>query len=224
MNKQASVIIEAEAILFDMDGTLIDSRMACARIWGRWADHYGLDKDYVIHESHGRRPEDTALSVLGDKADIQQAVDIFTIEEAKETDVKPILGAKELINKIPQGKWAIVTSSTENIARERLTYCGISHPKSLVTAERVSKGKPNPEGYLLAAKELNVDIKNCVVIEDAPGGIEAGHRAGANVIVLATTFEPSKFPNENVIYNLEAISFHLNEETGKMVLEFNPII
>ncbi|QLB13884.1 hypothetical protein A6A11_01800 [Bisgaardia hudsonensis] len=214
--------LEVDAILFDMDGTLIDSSQACARIWGRWAEYYGLNKDEVIHQSHGRRPEDTALSVLGENADIKAAVKLFSIEEAKEKDVTTITGAKDLLINIPKDKWAIVTSSTESIARERLSYCGLPIPTSLITAEKVAKGKPDPEGYLKAAEELNVDIKNCIVIEDAPGGIEAGHRAGAKVIVLATTYQPSKFPNEIVIYDLSAIHLSVTEN-GKIKLSFVPI-
>ncbi|MCW9734107.1 HAD-IA family hydrolase [Avibacterium sp. 20-15] len=220
--KSEKVSFPVQAILFDMDGTLIDSSKACARIWGRWAAHYGLNTEEVIHQSHGRRPEDTARSILGDNADIQAAVALFTQEEAKETDVTTIAGAKALLDKIPQGKWAIVTSSTENIAKERLQYCNLPLPKSLITAEKVSEGKPHPEGYLKAAEELGVDIQHCVVIEDAPGGIEAGHRAGAKVIVLTTTYPVSAFNDEFVIGNLEAIEFNLYEN-GEMSLSFIPI-
>ncbi len=216
------VLMEVDAILFDMDGTLMDSSAACARIWGRWAAHYGLNTDEVIHVSHGRRPEDTATIILGEDADIEAAVKLFTIEEAKEKEVKTILGAKELTNSLPHEKWAVVTSSTENIAKERFLHCGIPLPKSLITAEKVANGKPHPEGYLKAAQELNVDIKNCVVIEDAPGGVEAGHNAGAKVIVMATTFKPSQFPNEMIIYDLTALQFKLGEN-GKIKLKFTPV-
>lgn len=212
--------MEFDAILFDMDGTLINSSHACARIWGRWAEHYGLDKEQVIHQSHGRRPEDTALSILGAEADIKSAVELFTKEEAKEKEVTTITGAKELLEQLPPNKWAIVTSSTENIAKERLAYCKLPYPASLVTAEKVTKGKPDPEGYLLAAKELGVDIKKCLVIEDAPGGIEAGHKAGAFVIVLATTYDRSKFPDEVVLNDLSEIK--LTQTGNNLRVEFSP--
>ncbi|MDG6897391.1 hypothetical protein A6A19_05190 [Actinobacillus delphinicola] len=221
MNKNEKIVMEVDAVLFDMDGTLIDSSAACARIWGRWADHYGLDKESVIHQSHGRRPEDTARSVLGNEADIAKAVELFTVEEAKETDVKTIPGARELLHSLPEDKWAIVTSSTENIARERLRYCHLPLPNALITAEKVKNGKPDPEGYLMAAKSLNADIKNCVVIEDAPGGLEAGHNAGAKVIALATTYSADKFPKEIVVKDLTAIHSSINN--GKIILSFMPI-
>lgn len=223
MTTMKKVSLDVEAILFDMDGTLIDSSKACARIWGRWADHYGLDPESVIHQSHGRRPEDTARSILGEEADIEAAVALFTQEEAKETDVTTILGAEALLNKLPKDKWAIVTSSTENIAKERLKYCHLPLPMSLITAEKVSQGKPNPEGYLKAAAELGVNIKNCVVIEDAHGGIEAGHNAGAEVIVLATTYTASTFLHEKyVINNLAEIELTLLEK-GLMRVTFEPL-
>ncbi len=221
MNKNEKIIMEVDAVLFDMDGTLIDSSAACARIWGRWADHYGLERESVIHQSHGRRPEDTARGVLGDDADIAKAVELFTIEEAKETDVKTIPGAAEVLNSLPTNKWAIVTSSTENIARDRLQYCHLPLPNALITAEKVKNGKPHPEGYLMAAKLLNADIKNCVVIEDAPGGIEAGHNAGARVLALATTYSNEKFPNEIVLKDLKAID--VSVKNGKIILSVTPI-
>ncbi|PHM45386.1 hydrolase [Xenorhabdus mauleonii] len=223
MNNLSEKVIEVDAILFDMDGTLIDSSSACARIWSRWAQYYGLDSQSVIDQSHGRRPEDTARSILGDDADIQAAVDIFTVEEAKESHVTTISGAKELIFAIPEGKWAIVTSSTENIATTRLAYCGIPEPKALVTAEKVQAGKPDPEGYLQAAEKLGVDIHRCLVVEDAPGGIEAGHRSGAYVIALATTYPPSKFPDDVVVSDLRDIIVSHVGQDGKMQLAIKPV-
>lgn len=221
MTNKNDITLIADAILFDMDGTLIDSSAACARIWTRWAEHYRLEPESVIHQSHGRRPEDTALSILGDGANIDKAVELFTIEEAKENDVKTIPGAKSLLSKLPLNKWAIVTSSTENIAKQRLEYCDLPVPTALITAEKVQQGKPHPEGYLIAAQLLDADIKNCVVIEDAPGGIAAGHNAGAKVIVLATTYGADKFPNEMVVNNLEDIDCFL--EDGKIYLRFSLI-
>ncbi|MDC9595059.1 HAD-IA family hydrolase [Xenorhabdus sp. IM139775] len=223
MNNLSERAIEVDAILFDMDGTLIDSSGACARIWTRWAQHYGLEPQSVIDQSHGRRPEDTARSILGDDADIKAAVDLFTAEEAKESHVTTILGAKELITTIPEGKWAIVTSSTEGIAKTRLAYCGITEPKALVTAEKVRAGKPDPEGYLQAAEKLGVDIRRCLVVEDAPGGIEAGHRSGAFVIAVATTYNPSKFPSEVVVSDLRDIIVTNVGEEGKMQLTVKPV-
>ncbi|WP_410678379.1 HAD family hydrolase [Avibacterium paragallinarum] len=223
MRNAEKVSFNVQAILFDMDGTLIDSSQACARIWGRWAEHYGLDKEAVIHQSHGRRPEDTARSILGENADIQAAVELFTQEEAKETEATTIAGAKALLEKIPQGKWAIVTSSTESIAKTRLQYCQLPLPQALITAEKVSQGKPNPEGYLKAAQDLGVDIQRCVVFEDAPGGIEAGHRAGAKVIVLSTTYPALAFPNELVIKDLEAVDVRLNEVSGELEILFSSV-
>lgn len=223
MNNLVEREIRVDAILFDMDGTLIDSSGACARIWTRWAEHYGLEPQPVIDQSHGRRPEDTARSILGDDADIQAAVDRFTIEEAKETHVTTVPGALDLIQSIPVERWAIVTSSTEQIATTRLAYCGIPEPQALVTAEKVGAGKPDPEGYLQAADKLGVDISRCLVIEDAPGGIEAGHRSGARVIAVATTYKPSKFPNEVVVSDLRGIALTSLEPTGELRLRINPV-
>ncbi|MDC9581441.1 HAD-IA family hydrolase [Xenorhabdus sp. PR6a] len=223
MNNLSEKAIEVDAILFDMDGTLIDSSGACARIWTRWAQHYGLEPQSVIDQSHGRRPEDTARSILGDDADIKAAVDLFTAEEAKESHVTTILGAKELITTIPESKWAIVTSSTEDIAKTRLAYCGIPEPKALVTAEKVQAGKPDPEGYLQAAEKLGVDIRRCLVVEDAPGGIEAGHRSGAFVIAVATTYKPSKFPSEVIVSDLRDIIVTNVGKEGQMQLAVKPV-
>ncbi len=223
MNNSGESTIEVDAILFDMDRTLIDSSSACARIWSCRARHYGLEPQSVIDQSHGRRPEDTARSILGDDADIKAAVDLFTAQEATESHVTTIPGAKELILTIPEDRWAIVTSSTMNIATTRLAYCGLPEPRVLITAEKVRTGKPDPEGYLQAAAKLGVDIRRCLVIEDAPGGIEAGHRAGALVVAVATTYKPSVFPSEIVVPDLRSIKITGVRNDGEMQLTVTPV-
>lgn len=223
MSNKTTTVPNVDAVLFDMDGTLIDSSKTCAIIWGRWAERYGLDTEEVIHVSHGRRPEDTATIILGPDADIAAAVAVFEEEEAKEKHVVTIPGTAELLAKLPQDKWAIVTSSTKKMALERLDYCKLPHPKALVTAEVVSKGKPDPEGYLQAAKTLGADIKNCIVFEDAPGGVEAGHNSGAKVVVLGTTYTPEHWPNDEVILDLTSVDVQVDPTTGKLTVSYTPV-
>ena len=219
--KYSSEIITVDAVLFDLDGTLIDSSAAYERVWTRWAEHYNLAPDIVINESHGRRPEDTIRSVLGYRVDIQRAVGLFTAEEKKEHHFTAIPGAKHLMRALPKSKWAIVTSSTELIARIKLACCELPEPEILISAEKVNLGKPDPEGYKQAANQLKVDIIRCLVIEDAPSGIEAGHRSGADVLVVAATYNASNFVHEKVVNSLEDIRVVDISSDGCLMLMVN---
>lgn len=174
-------------VLFDMDGVLVDSTAAVARVWTIWARKHGLDPETVVKIAHGR-PSISTIRELLPRAD-HDAED-REVERLEIEDVEGIValpGAAELLRALPATRYAIVTSATRPLAEVRLRAAGLPVPENLVTARDVQRGKPNPDPYLMGAKILGVPPAECVVIEDAPSGVLAGKAAGARVVALRTT-------------------------------------
>ncbi len=179
---------ECSAILFDLDGVLVDSTAAVGRAWHRWALKHGLEPGAVIHAAHGRRTIET-MRALAPHLDSDGEARIMENEEARDMEgVTTIPGADPLLRSLPAGQWAIVTSGTRTMATARLRDTGHLVPPVLVTADDVVDGKPHPEPYLKGAAGLGIDPELCLVFEDAPAGIRAAHAAGMRVIALTTTF------------------------------------
>lgn len=175
--------LRCDGVLFDCDGVLVDSDASVAYSWQRWADAVGVDRDSIADIVHGRRSEDTIAELL--PADQQPAavalIDRIEIEDAAR--VRAIRGAAELVAALPAGHWAVVTSGTRALATARLTAAGLPTPDVLVTADDVTNGKPNPEGYLTAARRLGLDPARTVVLEDAASGVLAARAAGVSAVV-----------------------------------------
>ncbi|TXR47679.1 HAD-IA family hydrolase [Phyllobacterium endophyticum] len=171
-----------------MDGTLINSTEAAERVWARWAERQGLDVKTFLPTMHGARAVDTVrrLGLPGVDPE-EEAVKITEAEIVDVEGIVPLPGAAQFLAALPPAKWTIVTSSPLELAKRRLAAAGISMPANLVTAEDVKVGKPNPDCYLLAARKLGFDIKDCLVFEDAVPGILAGDAAGADVMVITAT-------------------------------------
>jgi sugar-phosphatase len=176
------------AILFDLDGVLVDSTGAVDREWRAWAKRKGVDPDAVMAIAHGVRTLEVIQRVaphLDAEAEVREL-------ERREADhqegVSVMPGAAELINSIPEGQWGVVTSGTKLLASARLRFCGLPVPKVLVTADDVVHGKPHPEPYLKGADLLGFDPADCLVIEDAPAGIQAARAGGMKVIGITSTY------------------------------------
>ncbi len=179
--------LSCRALLFDMDGVLVDSTAAVARVWAVWALKHGLDPETVVKIAHGR-PSISTIRELLPRAD-HEAED-REVERLEIEDVEGIValpGAAELLRALPANKYAIVTSATRPLAEVRLRAAGLPVPQNLVTARDVPRGKPHPDPYLMGAQLLRVPPVECVVIEDAPSGIRAGKAAGSRVVALRTT-------------------------------------
>ncbi|SHF75255.1 sugar-phosphatase [Kaistia soli DSM 19436] len=185
------------ALLFDMDGTLLSSIEAAERIWGRWAARHGLDVEAFLPTIHGVRAIDTIrrLDLPGVDPELEAAG--LTEDEMHDMGgIKPIAGAVAFLAGLPADRWAIVTSAPHALARRRLAAAGLPVPEVLVAAEDVTRGKPLPDCYHLAASRLGVGTADCVVFEDAPAGIAAGEASGAAVVVIAAThLEPMATPH-----------------------------
>jgi sugar-phosphatase len=181
------IAIRCSALLFDMDGVLIDSTPAVARVWSRWAIERGLDPDKVVHMAHGRPSRTTIRDLLPD-ADIDLEDREVERQEIADLDGVVLLpGARELLDSLPADRWTIATSCTRALAEVRLRAAGLPIPKNMITSSDVKIGKPNPEPYLKAAAKLGFAASDCIVVEDAPAGVRAGKAAGARVIAFLTT-------------------------------------
>jgi sugar-phosphatase len=181
------IAIRCSALLFDLDGVLIDSTPAVARVWHRWAVEHGLDPETVIHMAHGR-PSRTTIRDLLPNADIDHEDREVERREIADLDGVVLLpGARELLNILPPERWTIATSCTRPLAEVRLRAAGLPIPKTMITSSDVKIGKPDPEPYLKAAAKLGFAASDCIVVEDVPAGIRAGKAAGAGVIAFLTT-------------------------------------
>jgi sugar-phosphatase len=181
-------VFDCGAVLFDMDGTLVDSRALVERMWIRWADEHGLPHDAVLAVAHGRRTLETMQLVAPQIATTEEAARLDALEALEEGGETAVPGARALVEALPLDCWAVVTSAVRDLAIRRIAAVGLPVPPVLVGAEDVAAGKPQPEGYLQAARRLGVDPRRAVVIEDTDSGVKAGRAAGASVIGLRTTY------------------------------------
>ncbi|WP_432095285.1 HAD family hydrolase [Streptomyces sp. bgisy100] len=172
-----------KCVLFDVDGTLIDAVDNQRRVWAAWAGRYGLDAVEVYRVALRTRPMETFAKVAPDQ-DPREC--LAALHELEDEDVRSGVyaafdGASELLGALPSGAWALVTSNYEHRVRGRFTRTGLPVPCVIVDAAAVEEGKPSPVPYLQAAEQLGAEPANCLVIEDAPSGVEAGLRAGMTV-------------------------------------------
>ena len=170
------------ALLFDNDGVLVDSTEAGDLAWTRWCAEHGQDPAEVLPMIHGRRAADTIALLLpaDDVAAASERINDLELETASACTAMP--GALDLLTSLSGAPWAVATSAIRPLAIARLQAAGLPLPRVLVTADDVDAGKPAPDPYLTAARGLGVDPSACVVLEDAPAGVEAGNAAGARVI------------------------------------------
>ncbi|MCF8479988.1 MAG: HAD family hydrolase [Rhodospirillum sp.] len=176
------------ALLFDMDGTILNSIPAVERVWTAWAKGRGVPESLIRSMPHGVRAVDLIARMNLPHLDLQaEAALLLEMELADADGVIPIPGAKALLEALPPDRWAIVTSAAASLARLRISVAGLPFPKIMITGEDVTRGKPDPQGYLLAAEHLGVPIADCLVFEDAPAGLQAGEAAGASVLAITAT-------------------------------------
>jgi sugar-phosphatase len=199
------------AILFDLDGVLIDSTRSVDRQWRAWAREKGIDEEKVMAIAHGVRSIEVIRAVAPHLDAVPEVQWLESHEAEDQSDVTVMPGAAELIRTIPDGHWCVVTSGTRYLATARLRLGGLPVPKVLVTADDVTNGKPHAEPYLKGAELLGVEPADCVVIEDAPAGIRSAHAAGMKVIGLTSTYPVAKLSEADaVVDNLNRIRVALD--------------
>ena len=183
--------INAAALLFDLDGVLIDSTPAVARVWRSWALEHGFDPEEVVGRAHGRPSLTTVREYLPNADHEAENREVERREIADLDGVVPLPGALELLASLPADRWTIVTSCTRPLAEVRIKAAGLPLPEKMITSNDITQGKPHPEPYLKGAAVLGFPAARCVVFEDVPAGVRAGKAAGARVITFTTTFQES---------------------------------
>lgn len=188
------------AFLFDMDGTVLNSIAAAERVWTAWANRQSLDVTAFLPTIHGKRAIETIAALKLPGVDPVVEADLLLKAEADDLEgIVPIPGAVPFLRSLPPERWAIVTSAPRELALLRIEAAGIPVPAMMVTAEDVTNGKPAPDCFLLAARRLGVEARDCLVFEDAPAGIAAGEASGASVMVIsATHVHPIETPHPTI--------------------------
>jgi sugar-phosphatase len=188
-----------DAIIFDLDGVLIDSTACLERHLRAWATRQGLDPSVVLDAAHGRRTAETIQLVA---PHLDKHAEAAAIEEAEACDtvgVVDIPGAHDLLAALPPAAWAIATSNARRTALLRLQHTGLLTPRVMITSESVRRGKPDPEVYLLAAEQLGVDPRRCVAVEDAPAGLSAARAAGMTAIGVLGTHVAAQLSEAQIV-------------------------
>ena len=207
-----------------MDGILISSIGSVERSWTKWAEMRGVDPEYACKTAHGRRAIETAALL---RPDLDSEEELRVIEDIELSDGEGLAvlpGVLQLLEALPPGRWTVVTSATERLARIRLAQAGVPVPARLVTADDVKLGKPDPAPYLAGAALLGLSPEDCVVFEDAESGTLSGRAAGCTVI--ATTFSHEAESLGAAHYLIEDVTGlavrNLSGEQG-IVLTFTPM-
>ncbi|HLW54731.1 MAG TPA: HAD family hydrolase [Candidatus Angelobacter sp.] len=218
------MIFSCRGILFDLDGVLVDSTGAVARVWRRWAQKHGLPAKLVIQTAHGRRSIETIRLLTPHLGAESENRIVEAMEIADQEGVAALPGAAELLRAVPPDRYSIVTSATRALATARMSHAGLPLPRLSVTADDVREGKPSPQPYLKGAALLGLAPGDCMVFEDTPAGVESAHRAGMRSIALTTTFPKNELDAANAIVasladvraTIEPRCIHLDvKEAGK---------
>jgi mannitol-1-/sugar-/sorbitol-6-phosphatase len=187
------------AILFDLDGVLVDSTRSVDRQWRKWASENHVDPEKVMEIAHGRRTIEV-IQLLAPQIDPSAEVERLERMEAEDHEGVTVMpGAADLLSTIPDGRWCVVTSGTRYLARARLKLGDLPVPQVLVSADDVKDGKPHPEPFLYGARLMGVDPKDCLVIEDAPNGLRAAHAAKMKAIALTSTYRAEELVEADAI-------------------------
>lgn len=184
----ASVDTTAKGLLFDMDGVLISSIASATRCWKRWAKLYNVPNADNFVLPHGRPARDIVIMLRPDIDPDEglRVIEDMEIEDVGDIEVLP--GVRELLASLPPDRWTVVTSCTRRLLEARLRAAGLPEPPKLVSADDISRGKPDPEPYIRGAEALGLKPEDCIVVEDAVSGVESGIGAGCRVLaVLSST-------------------------------------
>ena len=209
--------IKCAALLFDLDGVLINSTPAVARVWRKWAIEHGFNPEEVVARAHGRPSLTTVREYLpnADHEAENREVERREIEDLE--GVLPLPGALDLLGSLPPDRWTIVTSCTRPLAEVRIRAAGLPLPGKFVTSNDITHGKPHPEPFLKGAAVLGFPADRCVVFEDVPAGVRAGKAAGATVIAFKTTVEERALREARADYVLNSCSNVRLLEAGELL-------
>jgi len=195
-----------EAVLFDMDGTLIDSTGAVERGWARWANELGFGDSYR-HTEHGKPARDIVAAMVAPDQVEECLARVIEIETQETDGIHALEGAAAVLDSVPPHRCAIVTSCTRGLAKVRLRAAGLDSPAVMISFDDIENGKPHPEGYLLAARRLGVAPDRCLVVEDTPAGVAAGRAAGCATLAVAGTFAAADLEADAVLLGWGGVRF-----------------
>jgi mannitol-1-/sugar-/sorbitol-6-phosphatase len=217
------VTLTCQAVLFDLDGVLVDSTPAVARVWTRWAVAHGIDPQRTITHAHGRRSIETVRALAPELNAEEENLRVEQMEIEDKEGVTALAGASLLLTTLPQNRFAIVTSATSPLARARIGYADLPLPEHLVTADDVTEGKPSPEPYLKGAALLGFAPQDCIVVEDAPAGIVSAHQAGMRVIALPNTYPIDELAGSTaIVSSLEYLEVQMRHGSLQLQLRDSP--
>ena len=201
------------ALLFDLDGVLVDSIPSVERAWRKFGARHGIDPELAVKTAHGHRSIET-VKMLMPHLDAEKENKVVEQDEIDDAEgLLPTEGAAELLAVLPPERWTVVTSGTRALATARLRAAGLPMPIKLIAADDVKNGKPDPEPYLKGSEALGFRADDCVVVEDAVSGIRSGHGAGAKVVALVGTFSAAQLAEADVHVNsLAQISVELRSD------------
>lgn len=202
-----NVIDGLAAILFDMDGTLVTSIGCVDRVWTSWALRVGLNPEAVLSVIHGRPARDSIAELAPGRSLAEEEAWVLEQELKASEGIEAITGAREFLASLGSFPWAIVTSADRALALHRLAIARIPVPRVLVTINDVKKGKPDPECFLLAAHQLGVDPKRCLVVEDTNAGLRAGNAAGMKLLGITTTLSAGELLSQVNFKDYEGLRF-----------------
>jgi sugar-phosphatase len=212
--------IRCLGVLFDLDGVLVDSTPAVARVWAKWAAEHGFDPDETVRRAHGRPSLSTIRELLPHADHHAENLKVERDEIEDLEGVVPLPGAVQLLATLPKDRWTIVTSYTRPLAEARIRAAGLPLPEKLVTALDVQHGKPDPEPYIKGAQRLGLAPADCLVVEDAPAGIRSGKAAGARVLALRTTASDDELYQAAADWITDNLaSLHLEIRNGNQPLD-----
>lgn len=205
-----------DAVLFDLDGTLVDSTASVVRSWRRFAEHYGVSAE-ALHANHGQPARTLISHLLPPELHEEGLSRITELEVADAVELPPVRGARAFFESVPAERRAIVTSGTRPLATARLRAAGFTPPEVFVTADAVTRGKPDPEPFLTAATHLGVDPGRCLVIEDAAAGITAARAAGCHVLALTGTVAAEELLADLVLDGLDGVTMTSTPEGLRLI-------
>src|SRR5256885_1688906 len=206
-----------------MDGVLINSTPAVARVWRGWAIEHGFNPEEVVTRAHGRPSLTTVKEYLPEADHEAENREVERREIGDLEGVVPLPGALDLLASLPSDRWTIVTSCTRALAEVRIRAAGPPLPKKLITSNDITNGKPHPDPYLKGASQLGFPPSECVVLEDVPAGVRSGKAAGARVIALTTTVEAAALWEAGADWGLGSCAeIRLRSQAQRLTLGLNP--
>jgi len=209
-------------VLFDMDGTLVDSTRVVERAWDLWARRHGIPLETVLAFSHGRPTIATMEHFLPGYDHTEELDEMAVYEETELEGILAVPGATQVVRALQNHPWAIVTSAWRTLAEARVLAAGLPLPEVIVPVDEIRNGKPDPEGFLCAAKRLGVRPEECLVFEDTCPGIQAGLNAGMQVVAISTTVAGEQLRHRPVIRDFRDVT--IRPLDGRLTVEVRDAI